>query len=26
VQSSFERLEGEALYIQGASYFTETRW
>lgn len=26
VQSSFERLEGEARYIQGASYATETRW
>jgi len=26
VQSSFERLEGEAKYIQGASYATETRW
>jgi uncharacterized protein (AIM24 family) len=26
VQSSFEQLEGEARYIQGASYATETRW
>jgi uncharacterized protein (AIM24 family) len=26
VQSSFEQLEGEARYIQGNSYATETRW
>jgi len=26
VQSSFERLEGEAQYIQSTSYATETRW
>jgi len=26
VQSAFERLEGEARYMQGASYATETRW
>jgi hypothetical protein len=26
VQSSFERLEGEACNIRGTSYATETRW